>query len=343
MDRMYGQLPSLAAGVPLLLASSLALLCPTASGQCNQSQGNASLQLLGHPAELNLVRLSTSGAANAPAMLLVDPVAGPTASPFGTFCVGLSPALVGLLRLTNGGGTDKLTFGIPVLPGLPGTSYYFQSLVLDALAPNGGFALSNGVALAVHPSTLLFAEDFETYATGLSPTGGWVQYWGGPQIIVNPGPASAQCLELHGAYCWSAVAYRPVPNLVGNVRLEFSASVPHLSPAGCGSDMCFFGFWNPPGGGCTWGCAHDFFQFVSNGTILVSGATLPLLVQVDHWYRIAIQADFTAGSFVLEIDGQLFGPFAGSQTQPAGIAFYAGHGAGPNPVLRLDDIRVMSQ
>lgn len=328
----------------LLFIVSFGLASSTASAQCTVGQGNAALQLLGQPAELNLVRLTTTGVANSPALLLVDQVAGPSALPFGTFCVGLSPALVSIGQLTNGVGIDQLTFRIPVLPGLPGSNYFFQSLVLDAQAPNGGFALSNGVAVAIRPSTLLFGDDFEAYPLGGPPGGGWAQFWGGPQIVVSPGYSSTKCLELHGAYCWSAVAYHPVPNLVGNVRLEFAAFVPHLSPAGCGSDMCSFGFWTPPGSGCTWGCGHDFFQFVSNGTILVSsGQTLPLPVQTNHWYQMAIQADFTAGQFALEIDGQLFGPFAGSQTQPAGIAFYAGHGSGPNPVLRLDDIRVMSQ
>jgi len=333
--------------VCLFLGFGHGLLC-NVEAQCPAGQGNATLALAGQAAVGNSLSFRTSGAASAPALFLLGTNPGPVSiPPWGTLCVGVDASLVTLLHFLSAQGTSDIQISGAATVGLLGQAFHVQDLPLDASAPNGTFAISNSVSLTLGGSTPVFADDFESYALGTFPSsGGWSQYWGNALgTIVSGGSSGSQSFQLVGAYCWSAVAYHPVP-LGVRARYEVSVMATNMATPGCGYDMIHVSFWTPPP--CqTWGCSYDGFQFAHDGFIYGAGYPAYQLqaFQTNRWYRCAIQADFQAGTYCVEIDGRLFGPFPGATTTtlPGGIVFYAGHGQSPDPAVRFDDVRVFVQ
>jgi len=318
-----------------------------APAQCPSAQGNAALALQGFPASGNLVQVSLAGRPTALALFLLGLPSAPVSFPWGTLCVATGPSLAASLQVLDAGGVGTLQLPIPNAAWVVGLAFGAQGMVDDSAAPNAQFSISNSLSPTITASVPLFADDFESYALGpFPPSGGWSYYFGTNGRIVTPGASSTKALELEGSNCWSTVIYHAVPMIPGRARLEFDVAIPQVTGQGCGADLAYMGFWSP---GCTWGCAYDFVQFTSfagqagPGTLLVGGSvTLPLTVQVNHWYHMAIQTDFTNGTFAVAIDGGFFGEFTGTTTIPAGIAFYAGHGS-PNPVVMVDNVRVYAQ
>ena len=86
-------------------------------------------------------------------LLAMDTQPGPLPTPFGTLCIGLSPAWSILLDSTTGtvppiGLLGELALPLDLAPAswpLIGTTLHFQGLLADPQGP-GGFALTNGLA-----------------------------------------------------------------------------------------------------------------------------------------------------------------------------------------------------
>jgi hypothetical protein len=118
---------------------------------------------LGDPFSLTL-----SGSPSVSGLLGFDLAPGPVATPIGSICLGLSPALQTLPFTVSAAGSAVIAGLVPPNLALAGLGMYAQAAAIDATQP-GGFAVSNGVHPVLRPPRLFF------FAIG-SATGAGVAY-----------------------------------------------------------------------------------------------------------------------------------------------------------------------
>jgi hypothetical protein len=102
-------------------------------------------------------------------LLGYDLAGGPTVTPFGTFCLGLSPALQTSPFTLDALGSYTLASILPATPAWAGLTAFLQAAAADPSQP-GGLAISNGVRATLRPPKMYFRSSF------LTEPSGWCSY-----------------------------------------------------------------------------------------------------------------------------------------------------------------------
>ena len=177
------------------LCLAIALAMPLAlRAQCSTPQGNALLSIGGLPYPGSSLVFSVAATPGLPLALAFDTGAGPMSFPGGgTICLGPTASfltsLFGPFMLVPQTGVWSMNVAIPNDLALVGSTFHFQAGVVDATAPNGKIAFSNGVALTIAPLpsySVVFYDGFETNP----PQGPWTAtngLWGAFVPTGGPG------------------------------------------------------------------------------------------------------------------------------------------------------------
>jgi hypothetical protein len=115
---------------------------------------------LGDPFSLTL-----TGTPSVSGVLGFDLAPGPVATPIGSICLGLSPALQTLPFTLSATGSTGIAGLVPPNPALAGLGVYAQAAAVDATQP-GGFAVSNGVHPVLRAPRLFFIDVTSTPGAG---------------------------------------------------------------------------------------------------------------------------------------------------------------------------------
>lgn len=132
---------------------ALALICAwVARGQATCAANGLTLSTsggrLGDP-----VSLSLTGTPFASGLFGYDPAPGPVATPIGTLCIGLSPALQTAPFVLDPAGTFAVAGTLPANPAFAGITYFLQAAAQDLSQPVG-FALSNSSVMKLRQPRL---------------------------------------------------------------------------------------------------------------------------------------------------------------------------------------------
>ncbi len=149
------------------------------AGLCAQS-----LNYSGTPALLNQVTLSMHGVPNQPYILAASDNPGPTVlAPLGTFELGYPPILIAgaipgfpAVPALDTSGNVSMTFSIPFLSSLIGTSWWFQGVYFDPASPYG-LSKTNGTHFTIADPLLA------PTITGVTPNSGPAA--GGTQVAIT--------------------------------------------------------------------------------------------------------------------------------------------------------------
>ncbi|MGE3175180.1 MAG: hypothetical protein AB7O97_21310 [Planctomycetota bacterium] len=171
--------PSLTAA-PLAAALLVAALATTApaQNQCQTPVGNCTLSIGGIPQPGQSLRFSLQATPLAPMFLVADVTPGPTVlTGIGTFCVGpslfwLTGQALSPLQVVPGSGYWSLETGIPQVPSLVGTTFFFQAFTFDLSAPNGKIAISNVPEVTIEPPSSYTTVFFDGF-NAPNPFGSW--------------------------------------------------------------------------------------------------------------------------------------------------------------------------
>lgn len=101
------------------------------------------------------VSLSLTGTPSVSGVIGFDMAPGPVATPIGTVCLGLTPALVTAPFSLDSAGTWSYSGTLPAIPALAGMTYFMQAAAQDASQP-GGYALSNSRVMKLRQPRLFF-------------------------------------------------------------------------------------------------------------------------------------------------------------------------------------------
>jgi len=177
--------------------------------------------------------------------------------------------------------------------------------------------------------TVIFQDDFESYAVGSFPSsGGWEIVWNGAgnqyQVITDSYYASpAKSLQLRGSYGWSVV-----------VKKDFSSS----------SNLIGYEakLMSPPGGGCgvafcnipieTWGRYYAYVGFSTDGFVWACSHGNENYQQLQPytpytWYKIRVLIDRIARTYDVWVDDVLKGddiPIADDPWEILSLQFQVG-------------------
>jgi hypothetical protein len=218
-----------------------------------------------------------------------------------------------------------------------------------------GLAIVGSIAMAplVHARTLL-KDNFDSDAAGSFPAGWNLLFDGGGtnlQIVDTAHVASPpNSLRLVGSSCWSANIFHPItfPRQKSgsdrHVTVSGRVFVGQIGGGGCTPFTARISLFDPGAG--EWGTPYTGAVFESDGYIHANwpGQDVQLIpYKVNSWYRIMIEADMTAQTSNIYIDGKLRAsnlPFAATGA-PTGIELGAGHGN--SPTAWFDNISVVSR
>jgi hypothetical protein len=183
-------------------------------------------------------------------------------------------------------------------------------LLLALLLP----AFPQLVAAENSADTLLFSDDFESYAVGSFPSQ-WTLVFNGlgdqyQKVIVDPVDSSNKCFLMQGEQNWAADAVRYFQS--NKDLLGFEVSVLVTNVTGTAGDNVKVGFWKQ----VNWGQAkwNDGIAFTDNGTIVArdyveaegTGTVLQSYVP-NQWYHIRLILDRPNKLISVYIDGELKG------------------------------------
>ena len=135
---------------------AIVLATDFASGQTCNSSGltlTTTGGRLGDPFTVSL-----SGTPGISGVFAYDLAAGPVVvPPFGTVCLGLSPALQIWPFTLDSSGTAVFAGTLPAIPALDGTTFYLQAAAADSTQPSG-FALSNGKSVTTRSPKVFIVD-----------------------------------------------------------------------------------------------------------------------------------------------------------------------------------------
>lgn len=195
---------------------------------------------------------------------------------------------------------------------------------------------------AVSQAQILLQDNFDSDPANSFPAG-WTLLFSGagtPDQVVNTthSVSPPNALNLVGSSCFSANAYHPVtwPTNVSAgpqvIVLGGEVYVGQIGTGGCDAFTGRISLWNPSVG--SFGTPYAGVEFESDGFIYgVTVAPQPQLMSysVGQWYKILIEANFTAQTSNIYINDTLVGsnlPFAVTGL-PTGVELGAGHGTTP--------------
>ena len=113
-------------------------------------------------------RVDMNGTPSVPGFLGLDLLPGPTATPIGTVCLGLSPAVQVIPFLFDVAGIAAYTGSMPPTPAFVGISVYAAAISFDASQP-GGFGLSNGDSITLREPRFWFVNPGSASPFGTTP------------------------------------------------------------------------------------------------------------------------------------------------------------------------------
>ncbi|MEM2704608.1 MAG: hypothetical protein QXR45_15785 [Candidatus Bathyarchaeia archaeon] len=162
--------------------------------------------------------------------------------------------------------------------------------------------------------TIIFFDDFESYAVGTFPSaGGWELIWNGRgneyQCITDKyWHSPIKSLQLWGKDWWSAHVQKKFSSdstLLGfeaYVLVESYTSKPSGSPV-----SAVIGFWNKEA--ATWGLGYAWVQFTYDGNITTNDVWAPTLGTwtPKTWYKVKLILDRSTNTFDVWINGELVG------------------------------------
>ena len=229
-------------------------------------------------------------------------------------------------------------------------SYTVTFTVTDA---NGGTSSASvTITVQTQQGSLIFSDNFDSYALGTFPSsGGWQIIYNGAgtsyQYIDNTHSVSgSQSLHLEGSSCWGAQIFNTI-NIPASVIFEYNIFIDSIVSGGCTPDFAIPALFNPSIG--SWGTGFGGVSFNNDGNIYavqsysdVSKNILLMPYSAQTWYLVKTVVDLTARTFTVYINGVL----RGSSNQimdsgmPTGISINAGHGN--NPTVWYDNVTLYS-
>lgn len=144
----------------LLTAATAQAPCP-ANGLTLQASGGR----LGDPWSFTM-----NGPVSSFGLLGLDLAQGPTPTPIGTVCIGVTPALALLSFTTDAQGRASIGGQMPLNPALTGMPVYGAAAAVDATRPSG-FATSNGDSITPYQPRLFFIDPGTASPFGSTPGG----------------------------------------------------------------------------------------------------------------------------------------------------------------------------
>jgi hypothetical protein len=112
--------------------------------------------------------IDMTGTPSAVGILGLDLAPGPTATPIGTVCLGLTPVCSTLLFSFDAAGAASMVRGLPAVAAFEGITIDFGGIAIDNTQP-GGFALSNGDAITTRQPRLYFVAPGASTPFGTTP------------------------------------------------------------------------------------------------------------------------------------------------------------------------------
>ncbi len=158
--------------MPALLSARLWRLVSfpvLAASLCAQCPGSSSLSLTVEGGRIgDEFRIRINGPAGAPGLLGLDLMGGNTPTPFGTICLGLSPALFLQPLTLDANGTFEVGGILAAGVAPPGLTLFHQAAVADPFAVGNPPLLSSGITRTWrHPKWFAFGLGLATF--GVSP------------------------------------------------------------------------------------------------------------------------------------------------------------------------------
>jgi hypothetical protein len=148
-------------------------LAAAAAAQCPEPSGNAHLALTGEARIGSAQDVSLGGRSGSAFAISVDAARGPLQLPWGTICQG--PGLAVLFAGNLGASGFHAALPLPAAPAWIGRTLYFQGFVVDAAAPNGALAISQGVARTLYGPSPWTWPNGPSSSTAFFPLGVWLQ------------------------------------------------------------------------------------------------------------------------------------------------------------------------
>jgi hypothetical protein len=112
--------------------------------------------------------IDMTGSPSAVGILGFDLAPGPTVTPIGTVCLGLTPAVSTLLFQFDPAGAASVVRQLPPVAAFEGITIDFGGVAIDASQP-GGFAFSNGSAITTRQPRIFFVAPGSSSPFGTTP------------------------------------------------------------------------------------------------------------------------------------------------------------------------------
>ncbi len=154
---------------------------------------------------------------------------------------------------------------------------------------------------------VIFADDFDSYATGSFPSsGGWNLKYNGMgdsyQIVDNSQSVSSpNSLKLEGEANWAATADHPLAETPDQVIYEVDVKVTQPGSSVMNYPDAAIGLANPNIG--TWGTRYAGVIFGNAENRVIQPGNIPF--NFDQWYHIKVEADMNNGVYDVWLDDQL--------------------------------------
>lgn len=209
-------------------------------------------------------------------------------------------------------------------------------------ATNAGGSTSAALDLTViDPPSVLFFDDFESYALGTFPsTGGWSLYYSGAgstyQYVDNAHAVSGtQSFHMTGGNsCWSATAIRGV-TFPQTYSYEVDVYIDQIVSCGCSQFQAEVG-------------PNTMFRlaFLCDGKLYAflrynPGSLAYLMPYTARtWYHVKVEANASTGLFSVYVDGALVASGLQSLDTAAPTSFLLAAEHGANPTAWFDNVKV---
>jgi formylglycine-generating enzyme required for sulfatase activity len=161
--------------------------------------------------------------------------------------------------------------------------------------------------VSIPADSVIFADDFDTYATGSFPSSGaWNLKYNGMgdsyQIVDNAQSVSPpNSLKLEGEANWAASADHPLAETPDYVTYEVDVKVTQPGSSVMNYHDAAIGLENPNIG--TWGTRYAGVNFGNVENRVIQPGNIPF--NFDQWYHIKVKADMNNGVYDVWLDDQL--------------------------------------
>jgi formylglycine-generating enzyme required for sulfatase activity len=203
---------------------------------------------------------------------------------------------------------------VPVNPQTIGTieineynPEYYLDLDYDGDGTTDDSAKPDSIETFYEAEEVIFAEDFDTYATGSFPSSGsWNLKYNGRgdsyQIVDNSQSVSPpNSLKLEGEANWAATADHPLAETPDQVIYEVDVKVTQPGSSLMNYPDAAMGLANPNIG--TWGTRYAGVIFGNAENRVIQPGNIPF--NFDQWYHIKVEADMNNRVYDVWLDDQL--------------------------------------